>query len=291
MKHKFSINNYQLTIINNSNMNSSFFILHSSFFKAFGLLTFATLLLAGCRSYKKVPYLQDLGTAVATADSLYDARIQPKDLLTIVVSCPEAPELAEPFNLTVSNVISNNNRNLTSQPVLQQYLVDNAGCVDFPVLGTIRLGGLTKSEAERLIRERLRPQFHTPPIVNVRMVNYKISVLGEVARPGTFTVSNEKVNVFEALAMAGDMTVYGIRDNVRLIRESSTGQQQIITLNLNDRDIIHSPYYYLQQNDILYVTPNKTKARTSAISSSTTIWFSVVSSIVSLATLIIAIAK
>ena len=291
MKHKFSINNYQLTIINNSNMNSSFFILHSSFFKAFGLLVFATLLLASCRSYKKVPYLQDLGTVVATADSLYDARIQPKDLLTIVVSCPEAPELAEPFNLTVSNVISNNNRNLTSQPVLQQYLVDNAGCVDFPVLGTIRLGGLTKSEAERLIRERLRPQFHTPPIVNVRMVNYKISVLGEVARPGTFTVSNEKVNVFEALAMAGDMTVYGIRDNVRLIRESSTGQQQIITLNLNDRDIIHSPYYYLQQNDILYVTPNKTKARTSAISSSTTIWFSVVSSIVSLATLIIAIAK
>ena len=273
-------------------MNSSFFILHSSFFKVFGLLTFATLLLAGCQSYKKVPYLQDLGTAVATADSLYDARIQPKDLLTIVVSCPEAPELAEPFNLTVSTAISNTNRqNLTTQPVLQQYLVDNAGCVDFPVLGTIRLGGLTKSEAEQLIRERLRPQFHTPPIVNVRMVNYKISVLGEVTRPGTFTVSNEKVNVFEALAMAGDMTVYGIRDNVRLIRESSTGQQQIVTLNLNDRDIIHSPYYYLQQNDILYVTPNKTKARTSAISTSTTIWFSVVSSIVSLATLIIAIAK
>lgn len=280
MKHKFSVFNSQFSI---DRLNR--------FCKAFGLLAFATLLLAGCQSYKNVPYLQDLGTAVATADSLYDARIQPKDLLTIVVSCPEAPELAEPFNLTVSNVISNNNRNLTSQPVLQQYLVDNAGCVDFPVLGTIRLGGLTKSEAEQLIRERLRPQFHTPPIVNVRMVNYKISVLGEVTRPGTFTVSNEKVNVFEALAMAGDMTVYGIRDNVRLIRESSTGQQQIITLNLNDRDIIHSPYYYLQQNDILYVTPNKTKARTSAISTSTTIWFSVVSSIVSLATLIIAIAK
>lgn len=280
MKHKFSVFNSQFSI---DRLNR--------FCKAFGLLVFATLLLASCRSYKNVPYLQDLGTAVATADSLYDARIQPKDLLTIVVSCPEAPELAEPFNLTVSNVISNNNRNLTSQPVLQQYLVDNAGCVDFPVLGTIRLGGLTKGEAEQLIRERLRPQFHTPPIVTVRMVNYKISVLGEVARPGTFTVSNEKVNLFEALAMAGDMTVYGIRDNVRLIRESSTGQQQIVTLNLNDRDIIHSPYYYLQQNDILYVTPNKTKARTSAISSSTTIWFSVVSSIVSLATLIIAIAK
>ena len=272
-------------------MNSSF--LHSSFsiLKTFGLLAFSTLLLAGCQSYKKVPYLQDLGAVTATADSLYDARIQPKDLLTIVVSCPEAPELAEPFNLTVSNAISNNNKNLTSQPVLQQYLVDNAGCVDFPVLGTIRLGGLTKGQAEQLIRERLRPQFHTPPIVTVRMVNYKISVLGEVTRPGTFTVSNEKVNVFEALAMAGDMTVYGIRDNVQLVREDSDGRRQIVTLNLNDRNIIHSPYYYLQQNDIVYVTPNKTKARTSAISTSTTIWFSVVSSIVSLATLIIAIAK
>ncbi|WP_307758040.1 polysaccharide biosynthesis/export family protein [uncultured Mediterranea sp.] len=274
-------------------MNSSFFVLHSSFsiLKTFGLLAFSTLLLAGCQSYKKVPYLQDLGAVTATADSLYDARIQPKDLLTIVVSCPEAPELAEPFNLTVSNAISNNNKNLTSQPVLQQYLVDNAGCVDFPVLGTIRLGGLTKGQAEQLIRERLRPQFQTPPIVTVRMVNYKISVLGEVTRPGTFTVSNEKVNVFEALAMAGDMTVYGIRDNVQLVREDSDGRRQIVTLNLNDRDIIHSPYYYLQQNDIVYVTPNKTKARTSAISTSTTIWFSVVSSIVSLATLIIAIAK
>lgn len=281
MKHEFSILNFRFSI---DKLNP--------FYRTFGLLAFTTLLLAGCQSYKKVPYLQDLGSqtaALAAADSLYDARIQPKDLLTIVVSCPEAPELAEPFNLTTA--VSLANKSLTSQPALQQYLVDNAGCVDFPVLGTIRLGGLTKGEAEQYIRERLRPQFSTPPIVTVRMVNYKISVLGEVTRPGTFTVSNEKVNLFEALAMAGDMTIYGIRDDVQLVREDSDGQRHIVRLNLNDRDIIHSPYYYLQQNDVLYVTPNKTKARTSAISTSTTIWFSVVSSIVSLATLIIAIAK
>lgn len=93
------------------------------------------------------------------------------------------------------------------------------------------------------------------------MINYKISVIGEVGRPGTFTISNEKVNIFEALAMAGDMTIYGIRDNVKLIREDSTGKREIVTLNLNDQDILQSPYYYLQQNDILYVTPNKTKAK------------------------------
>ena len=224
--------------------------------------------------------------------SLYDARIMPKDLLTIVVSCPEEPELAEPFNLTVSTPVSNTgNKSLTSQPALQQYLVDNQGNIDFPVLGTIHLGGLTKGEAEQLVKDKLAPQFHRAPIVTVRMVNYKISVIGEVASPGTFTISNEKVNLFEALAMAGDMTIYGIRDNVKLIREDNAGKREIITLNLNDTDILQSPYYYLQQNDIVYVTPNKTKAKTSNISTSTTIWFSVVGSLVSLASLIIAITK
>lgn len=258
----------------------------------------AALAFTSCQSYKQVPYLQDSQMPVFNSQeqsivtSLYDARIMPKDLLTIVVSCPEEPELAEPFNLTVSSPISNSgNRYLTSQPVLQQYLVDNEGNIDFPVIGTIQLGGLTKSEAEQLIKEKLSPQFHKMPIVTVRMTNYKISVLGEVARPGMFTVNNEKVNIFEALALAGDMTIYGIRDNVKLVRENSDGKREIVMLNLNDKDILNSPYYYMQQNDILYITPNKTKSKTSAISSSTTIWFSVVSSLVSLATLVIAITK
>lgn len=255
------------------------------------------LLLAGCQSYKKVPYLQDDLQQIAMADTsarnmtLYDARIMPKDLLTIVVSCPEEPELAEPFNLTVSTPINNMGDKITSQPALQQYLVDNHGNIEFPVLGTIHLGGLTKGEAEQYIKNQLKSQFRTPPIVTVRMINYKISVIGEVGRPGTFTISNEKVNIFEALAMAGDMTIYGIRDNVKLIRENNTGKREIVTLNLNNQDILQSPYYYLQQNDILYVTPNKTKAKTSNISSSTTIWFSVIGSLVSLASLIIAITK
>lgn len=266
--------------------------------KATHIISFLSMLfiLSGCQSYKKVPYLQDIrqadaATGVATA-SLYDARIMPKDLLTIVVSCPEEPELAEPFNLTVSSSASNSaNKATTTQPVLQQYLVDNAGNVDFPVLGVLHLGGLTKSEAEQLIREKLSPQFQQMPIVTVRMVNYKISVIGEVAKPGTFTISNEKVNVLEALAMAGDMTIYGLRNNVKLIREDSEGRRDILSLNLNDQDLLNSPYYYLQQNDILYITPNKTKAKTADINTSTTIWFSVVGSLVSLATLIIAIAK
>ena len=153
------------------------------------------------------------------------------------------------------------------------------------------MGGLTKGEAEDLIREKLSTYLKETPIVNVRMSNYKISVLGEVARPGTFTVSNEKVNVLEALAMAGDMTVYGIRNNVKLIREDSIGRKEIVELNLNDANLILSPYYYLRQNDILYVTPNSTKAKNSEIGSSTSLWISVTSTMVSVVSLLFNILK
>lgn len=220
---------------------------------------------------------------------LYDAHILPKDLLTITVHCSE-PELAAPFNLNGS-LQSPATTGSTGNTPQQTYLVDNNGDIDFPILGKLHLGGLTKGAAETVICERLKAFLKEEPIVNVRMVNYKFSVLGEVGKPNTFTVANEKVNVFEALAMAGDMTVYGLRDNVRLIREDADGHQHIITLDMNRADIVQSPYYYLQQNDILYVTPNKTKAKTADISTSTTIWFSVVGTLVSLASLIITIAK
>ena len=199
--------------------------------------------------------------------------------------------MAIPFNLTVTSPLSKENNYLTNQPVLQQYLVDNKGNIDFPIIGNIHIGGLTKSEAEQLIKDKLQTSFREVPIVTVRMVNYKISVIGEVAHPGTFTISNEKVNIFEALAMAGDMTVYGIRDKVKLIREDNQGKREIITLNLNDSDIINSPYYYLQQNDILYVTPNKTKSKIAVSGNSTTIWITVVGTLVSLASLITTIIK
>lgn len=251
-------------------------------------------ILTACQSYKKVPYLQDSGVIeqVLQQEQMYDAKIMPKDLLTIVVSCT-SPELAIPFNLTVASPVSFATSNLTTttQPVLQQYLVSNEGTVDFPVLGELKLGGLTKKEAEQMIVEKLKPYIKETPIVTVRMVNYKISVIGEVARPGTFTINNEKVNLLEALAMAGDMTVYGLRDNVKLIREDTNGKQQIITLDLNKTETILSSYYWLQQNDIVYVTPNKAKARNSDIGNSTSLWFSATSILVSLASLLVTIFK
>lgn len=223
---------------------------------------------------------------------LYDAKIMPKDLLSITVNTTD-PQAAAPFNLTVQTPLNAVQKNITTTgaPSLQQYLVNNVGEIDFPVIGLLKVGGLTKNQAEDIIRDKLQPYLKEIPIVTVRMSNYKISVLGEVARPGTFTVSNEKINILEALAMAGDMTVYGIRDNVKLIREEADGKREIITLNLNNADLVLSPYYYLRQNDILYITPNKTKAKNSDIGSSTTLWFSATSILVSIASLIINIVR
>ena len=223
---------------------------------------------------------------------MYDAKIMPKDILSITVNTTD-PAAAAPFNLTMQTAynVSLGGSSVSSQPTLQQYLVNNQGEIDFPVLGRLKIEGLTKNQAEDLIREKLIPYLKETPVVTVRMVNYKISVLGEVNKPGTFTVTNEKVNVLEALAMAGDMTVYGVRENVKLVREDANGKRLIQTLNLNDADLVLSPYFYLQQNDILYVTPNKTKARNSDIGNSTTIWISATSILVSIASLLVTVFK
>ena len=250
-------------------------------------------MLGACSSYKSVPYMQDatLNETMVAAEPLYDAKIMPKDLLTVTVNTTD-PEAAAPFNMTVQTAQNlATSRTSFSQPVLQQYLVSNDGTIDFPVLGRLQVGGLTKSEAEDLIRENLKPYLKEVPIVTVRMANYKISVLGEVARPGTFTVSNEKVNVLEALAMAGDLTIWGMRDNVKLVREDAKGTRSIVELDLTKSDLIASPYYYLQQNDILYVTPNKTKAKNSDVGSSTSLWFSATSILISISNLLFNILK
>ncbi len=129
------------------------------------------------------------------------------------------------------------------------------------------------------------------PIVAVRIPGYQISVIGEVARPGTFNVSREKITILEALAQAGDLTIYGQRKNVQLIREDSTGMKSIHYFDLTDANIINSPYFYLQQNDVVYVTPNKVKAQNSSVGSMTTLWFSATSILISLTSLLYNILK
>lgn len=260
--------------------------------KIFYSLT-AVLVLASCGSQKDVPYFQNSESVdLSKSQYLYDARIMPKDQLTITVSTLD-DQAAVPFNLTVPTPQSVNNRSSYSQAMLQVYLVDNAGFINFPVIGQLKVGGLTKSEAEKMIEDKIRPYMAAEenPIVTVRMTGYQISVLGEVGRPGTFTVSREKISILEALAQAGDLTIYGQRKNVQLIREDATGKKSIYVFDLTDADIINSPYFYLQQNDVVYVTPNKVKAQNSSVGSMTTLWFSATSILISLTSLLYNILK
>ena len=240
-----------------------------------------TLMFASCQSSRKVPYLQDTDLVNETEQSVRQTgvKVMPKDLLTIAVSC-STPELAAPFNLVNSG---------TDAP--QQHLVDNQGNINFPVLGEIHVGGLTKLEIENLIIDKLKVYLKEAPLVTVRIVNYRISVLGEVNGPGSFVVSNEKINLLEALAMAGDLTIYGMRDNVKLIRTGQDNKQEIMTLDLNKAETVLSPYYQLQQNDIIYVTPNKTKAKNSDIGAGTGLWFSGISILMSITNLLINILR
>ena len=244
-------------------------------------------MLTGCDSYKKVAYLQDanLESSMQVSGQMHDGRIMPKDMLTILVSTTD-PEAANIFNLTVQSPYNTaGSGSLSQQPVLQQYLVSNDGAIEFPILGHLQVAGLTKNELEDLISDKLKIYLQDP-IVTVRMSSYKISVLGEVAHPGIFTVNYEKINIFEALALAGDLTIWGMRENVKLIRENGNGQSEVVNLNLNRTDIVTSPYYYLQQNDILYVTPNKSKAKNAGIGQSTPLWFSATSILVSVANIV-----
>jgi len=261
--------------------------------KYFFLLLVATVMLSSCGSVKNVAYLQNSDYIDFNhSEYLYDARIMPKDVLTITVNTVN-PEAAEPYNLIVRSTLRTGSSIGTSGGSLQTYLVGNDGTIEFPVLGTLQVGGLTKAQCEQMIHDKLRPYMNAAenPVVTVRMSNYKISVLGEVSHPGMFTVDNEKINILEALAKAGDLTIYGVRDKVKLIRENAKGKKEVYTLNLNDANIISSPYYYLQQNDIVYVEPNTVKARNSTIGTSTTLWFTATSILISLTSLLYNILK
>lgn len=251
------------------------------------------LLVVGCGSSRNVAYLQNSEAVInSMSQHLYDAKIMPKDVLNITVSASD-DVAAAPFNLSIPTIYSPGQHFNNSQQTLQSYIVDNDGNIVFPLVGSIHLSGLTKNEAEQLIHDKIKPYMNEAenPIVTVRMINYKISVIGEVNRPGMFTVANEKISIFEALAQAGDLTIYGVRDRVKLIREDSTGMKDIHILNLNDANIINSPYYYLQQNDVIYVEPNKVKSQNSSIGPVTSLALSVTGVLVSIATLVVSVLK
>lgn len=257
------------------------------------MLTLSTLLVSGCTSYQKSLYLQNEQVLNESLEGqLYDFRIMPKDELTIVVSTTD-PEASAPFYRKIgqSKEGGSSSAMSSSKADLLSYLVDNQGNIDFPVLGMVKVMGLTNRECEALIREKLQPYLKEVPNVTVRTSNYKFSVLGEVGKPGTYTTDAEKVTVFEALAQAGDMTLFSVRDDVQLLREDSTGVRRVYHLDLTQADVALSPYFYLQQNDVLYVKPTKAKVNSNTFNGNASMWLTLLSVVTSITTFVLALTK
>ena len=245
------------------------------------MLMCVVVLCTSCASSKKVVYLQDVvPLKQQVIEQKYEVYIHNDDLLAIMVNSKN-PELALPFNMPMVSY------QLGSESGGQQrvlgYLVDTNGDIDFPILGKLHVAGLTRLQLTDLIKD---------PIVTVQFLNYKVAVMGEVNRPGSFNISGDRITLLEALSMAGDLTIYGRRDRVAVIREKD-GKRTILFHDLRSADIFNSPCYYLQQNDIVYVEPNKAKAGQSEINQnkSVGVWLSAASILVSIASLIVTLTK
>ena len=241
------------------------------------------ILLVSCSAQKRVWYLQD--AQPFTPEQIAEngqIRIKPLDRLTIVVNSKD-PELAVPFNSATSynSLTGANVSSAASSQALQMRTVDEEGMLDMPVIGKIECKGKTRSELAQAIND---------PTVNVQFADMKISVIGEVARPGFYDITRDKVSIFDALAMAGDMTVYGVRSEVAVTRETD-GVRTIEYLDLTSTDIFNSPVFYLQQNDVVYVKPNKYKAQAGEISQNRSFYLSLVGTAISVATLIVTLTK
>lgn len=247
---------------------------------------FFALLLFSCASRKDSVYYQNIDTMAAQEKlNSYEIKIQPDDLLMIIVSADD-PETAIPFNLSTISVPSAINVNASrGQETMQSYLVDANGTIDFPVLGKLKVAGLSRTELMQLLDGKIA-KYIKNPIINIRLMNFKVSVQGEVTNPGTYPVSSDRVTLIEALSMANDLTIYGKRDNILIIREVN-GVKSYNRVDITQADFIHSPFYYLAQNDVAYVEPNKTKINGAAVGANTGVIISVTSLAITLITLII----
>ncbi len=227
-----------------------------------GLLCLSCLF-TSCVSTKNAVYFNDVrDTVLLPSDSSFDPRIQKNDILQINVSSLN-PEDVIIYN--VSNMTSASGAggaNAGAGAMLGGFLVDEQGYIQYPILGAVKVTGLTKKALTVYLHDQLiERKLLVDPVVSIRFLNYRVTILGEVNKPTVVNVTNEKISVLEALGMAGDITVFGKRNNVLLIREID-GQRIIRRIDLNDKRILNSPYYFLQPNDILYVEPNKSKVAT-----------------------------
>ncbi|AKD01939.1 polysaccharide biosynthesis/export family protein [Pontibacter korlensis] len=220
-------------------------------------------LIASCGPTRNLAYFSDLQEQAVYKEEVAnttESKIQPDDLLSVSVTSlnPEANAvfnrgIIPPAGIVTDFGVGSRGANIHSEG----YLVDQNGYIEYPVLGKVELGGLTKDEAKAKLAKAL-DEYLKDPIVTIRFLNYRVTVIGEVNRPSTFTIPSERINILEALGMAGDMTAFGRRENVLIIREEN-GVRSMTRVNLNNKEVLKSPYFYLQQNDVVYVEPDKMK--------------------------------
>jgi len=261
--------------------------------KSLSFWTFA-ILFGSCTAYRQLPYLKNVEDVRDTLAAVHEAKIMPNDLLIITVNSTD-PEAAKDFNLPM---VPNNMDNpiqtsvvtaSSSTGTLQNYLVDKNGTVNFPILGKIKIADMTTREAQDYLVSLLYPQYITEkPVVNVRFVNFNISVLGEVARPGIYSSANGQMTIFDALAAAGDMTIYGKRNNVLLTRILANGEVVNYRIDMQDKDLIlHKDLFYLQQNDKLYVEMNKARGNSARFGTLETVGLSALSIAISVLAIVL----
>lgn len=257
----------------------------------------ACMILASCSTSKDIPYMIDANNLPAdvlkNAATATDPVVMPGDILHINVGGLDE-ETVKPFNktqyiVTGRNMTNNNN----SENSMYYYLVDNNGEIDFPMLGKILVGKLTKSAIEDIIANKIYPKYlTTKPSVEVRLQNFHVYAIGEVNNPGVIKSPTGRLNILEAISMAGDLTIHGKRDNIMIIRTNADGSRQVKNVNLNDPNIIVSPDFYLQQNDCIYVEPNASRKRSSwNVPPALALTTSSIGTLISIATFVITLTK
>ena len=251
-------------------------------------LTLIITILNSCASREDVAYFQDEKIANFTQPELfYDLIYQSNDMLTIDVTALD-PETVRPFNLA-SVPYSTSLTDSRTNTRMQTYIVDKNGNIEFPVLGTVKIGGLSRQEATDLLNSKIS-KYVKDPLVNIRITNFTVTVLGEVRNPGSFIIQDEKATLAEALGLAGDLTIYGKRDNILLVREIE-GIKKFSIIDLTSVRSLSSSTFGLKQNDLIYVEPNKTRMRSSAYTQNNSVLISAMGALTSVAALIITLNR
>lgn len=245
---------------------------------------------ASCVTQKQLTYFREVDSNTAdSVNKVFESQIDPVikagDALTITVSALDQ-EAVVPYNLPTVVFSAPGTEQLTTTQSLQYYIVDAEGKIEFPVLGTLNVLGMKTTEVAIMIEDKLSTQVKDPMVL-VRLINAKVTVMGEVNKPGQYTMPNGRMTLLDALGAAGDLSPYGQRDNVLITRETN-GKLEFHRLNLNSDELFTSPYYYLQQNDVIYVSPNKVRAINST---NINLWLSLVSTVASATTVVVTVVN